>query len=422
MVGRLGWCLRRERLVARALGLALAGAAPVAACGEESLPATPAGAGGAEGGGDGGGAGEGGAHRAGTGGDAGDGGAAADAGRSGAGQAGADAGAGRGGRSSGGQAGMEEPGGAGAGQGATTGGGGTSAGKPSFPEHLSEAGLYADLANDVLADGVEAYHPRYELWSDGAEKRRWVKLPAATTIDTSDLDYWSFPVDTRLFKEFSRDGKRIETRLLHKQAGGWAMVAYLWNDELTEATAVPDGVLDVKGTDHDVPSSAKCAICHDKMPDRVLGFGALQLAHDEDGATLATLAERDLLSDPPSGALTPPGDATASSALGYLHANCGICHNPRSFVSEVSDLDLWLESAKLGSVEETSTYRSAVNQAQKIALPGADALIVAGDPRHSAVVLRMQRREDEDQMPPVGSELADSAGLAAVSAWIESLE
>lgn len=52
------------------------------------------------------------------------------------------------------------------------------------PAHLSATGLYADLGADALAPGVLPYRPEFELWSDGASKRRWIWLPPGTRIDT----------------------------------------------------------------------------------------------------------------------------------------------------------------------------------------------------------------------------------------------
>ena len=317
-----------------------------------------------------------------------------------------------------------EAGGAGSDAGGSAGSSAGSAGAvepPSYPEHLSDTGLYADLETETLAEGVREYHPAFELWSDGATKRRWVKLPAGAVIDTSDLDFWQYPLGTQLFKEFSLAGTRLETRMLHKQPGGWAMVAYLWNEDQTEALAVPSGERNAQGTTHDVPSSAACATCHGKMPDRVLGFSALQLSHDEGGVTLASLGQEGALSDPPEHDLTLPGDATARAALGYLHANCGLCHNEHSFVSAAVDVQFWLTAASLSSVEQTPTYLTTVDREPLLGLPGADALVAPGEPQASAVVLRMQLRGDEDQMPPLGTDEPDMAGIDAVSAWIEKL-
>src|SRR5262245_30688341 len=84
------------------------------------------------------------------------------------------------------------------------------------PEHLSETGLFADVARESLAPDIIAYAPRFQLWSDGADKRRWLWLPPGARIDTSDMDSWVFPVGTKFWKEFTRDGVRVETRLLEK--------------------------------------------------------------------------------------------------------------------------------------------------------------------------------------------------------------
>ena len=164
----------------------------------------------------------------------------------------------------------------------TEGGDGGNASR--YPPLLSQTGLYADVASETLGEGVRAFHPAHVLWTDGATKRRWVWLPDVP-IDTSDMSFWRYPEGTRLWKEFSVNGQRIETRLLHKRgagAGDWVMVAYLWLEDGSDAVAVPDGAKDASGTDHDVPSREDCQSCHGNMADRALGFSALQLSPDRD--------------------------------------------------------------------------------------------------------------------------------------------
>ena len=46
--------------------------------------------------------------------------------------------------------------------------------------------------------------------------------------------------------------------------------------------------------------------------------------------------------------------------------------------------------------------------------------LVPGDPAHSLILLRMQRR-DANAMPPLGSTVAEDAGVQLVSDWIASL-
>src|SRR5690349_1150852 len=84
---------------------------------------------------------------------------------------------------------------------------------PSGPRRLSSAGLYTNIAKKELAKDLVEFTPRYQLWSDGAEKRRWIRLPKGATIDKTDIGRWRFPVGTQFFKEFSLEGRRLETRL-----------------------------------------------------------------------------------------------------------------------------------------------------------------------------------------------------------------
>src|SRR3954451_12548637 len=85
-----------------------------------------------------------------------------------------------------------------------------------LPKTLSDTGLFADPQNERLGPGVVAYRPQFELWSDGASKRRWIFVPEGARIDSTDMDAWLFPPGTKLWKEFTRDGVRVETRLLYK--------------------------------------------------------------------------------------------------------------------------------------------------------------------------------------------------------------
>jgi hypothetical protein len=283
---------------------------------------------------------------------------------------------------------------------------------------LSETGLYSDVRAGTLAPGVMPYRPMFELWSDGASKRRWIALPPGTRIDTSDMDSWQFPVGTKLWKELARDGVRIETRLLQRIGAGqgdWTTMAYLWNDIDSDATAVPDGVEDARGTSHDVPAANECAGCHGGRPSRVLGFSAIQLAGS---LTLGELVDRDLLTAPPSANLQLRAQPEARAALGYLHANCSHCHNqqrparggPRCFDPE-NALDFLLRAGELGDVTQTAAYRSALGEAIK-----------PGDPGGSEVVKRMNGRSRfPPSMPPLASERIDEQGLAVVQAWIRGL-
>lgn len=289
-----------------------------------------------------------------------------------------------------------------------------------LPDRLSATGLYADLPAGTLADGVYPFTPRFELWSDGAGKRRWIYLPPGTAIDSSDPDGWVFPAGTKLWKEFVRDGIRVETRLLLKhgpEPQAWTPVAYLWDGD--DAWIAPDGAGDAGDTPHDVPSAAQCRGCHGGTRSGVLGFSAMQLpiTGEPGELDLESIASRGWLTAPPPADNTVPGDATAQAALGYLHANCGHCHNQdrpprdgaRCFDPE-RDFDFLLRTGELDRVESTATHRTAVG-----------GVIEPGNGDGSSIVVRMRSRDPWWGMPALGTEDVDTEGVTLVRRWIDSL-
>lgn len=292
-----------------------------------------------------------------------------------------------------------------------------------LPERLSEAGLYADIAAGRIAEDARAYAPAFELWSDGASKRRWIRLPAGTRIDTRDMDAWQFPQGTQLWKEFARDGVRVETRLFAKTGPApddWSAAAYVWQSDGKEARLQPDGVTDALGTGHDVPAAGQCLACHAGSAARILGFSAVQLAFDAPAGQLdlADLIDEGWLSQPPARHPVIPGRPEERAALGYLHANCGSCHNssrPPSAGARCYDpenrLDLSLRVAELDQVASTGPYRTAVN-----------FHVRPRRPDESPLIIRMSRRHPAGWgMPPLATEIVDEQAVERLSRWIATL-
>jgi len=298
------------------------------------------------------------------------------------------------------------------------------------PPHLRDTGLGAR--------GVMPFSPQYTLWSDGADKRRWLWLPPGRSIDASNPDAWQFPPGTRLWKEFAVDGKPVETRYIERRASGrWAYATYVWNADGSDATLAPARGASALGGRYSVPSRDDCQACHGSAAVPVLGVGALQLSPERDplaahgqlpragDVDLHTLVRRGLVRGlPPALLATPPRIAADTpverAALGYLHANCGHCHNgsdnrvplrltlAQSVAAPVASRDAALASL-LGA---PSRYRPP-------GLGGAPQVVSPGQPDSSVLTLRMQSRHPQVQMPPLGTQVPDTEGSALVHRWIQ---
>ena len=311
---------------------------------------------------------------------------------------------------------------------------------PALPMHLADTGLFAADGSGVVAKENRSFSPQYPLWTDGAAKRRWIHLPAGSTIDASNPRQWEFPVGTRLWKEFSFAGRPVETRFLWKASeGGWLAGSYVWNKEGTGAAlAESDGVTGAAqiaaGQQHNIPSRSDCAACHGESR-RPLGFNPLQLSDDRDPnaihgepltadmVTLKTLFDEGLLTGAdPALRQTPPriaaGDALARAVLGYMAGNCSACHNGDGQIS-----------AQLPSfaypdiLDGDAVVRQMIGQPSRWQAKGrteGTLLIDPASPEASAVLLRMASRRPSSQMPPLGTVLQDREAVEKMREWIGS--
>lgn len=314
-----------------------------------------------------------------------------------------------------------------------------------FPLHLRDTGLYIAGSMNRVRRTHLAFAPQYPLWSDGADKRRWIHLPPGTFIDASRPDAWEFPRGTRLWKEFGHAGRAIETRFIERRAdGAWHYATYVWNEDGSDALLAPaNGIaaLAVNGAPqgrYDVPSRTDCRACHEGAAAPVLGFSALQLSANRDPNAahadrsppseleLRRLVDRGLLRHLPPALLdTAPRIAAASpterAALGYLHGNCSHCHNHNGTPAPVK-LRL-AQGVADAPASHDRVLHSLINAPARFRFPGTpnDAVLVApGDPQASVLALRMRSRHAQHQMPPLGTRLTDDEGLALVERWIQT--
>jgi mono/diheme cytochrome c family protein len=312
------------------------------------------------------------------------------------------------------------------------------------PELLSQTGLYD--ASGAIAPGNLPFLPQYPLWSDGAAKARWIHLPQGKKIDVSDLDLWRFPEGTKLWKEFSFGGRKVETRMLWKSGGEWVFATYVWDADQSNARLAPaEGIADVvelaPGKHHSIPSLADCAACHRSSPATVLGFSALQLSDDRDplaphggplkadDLTLRSLLDAELLEPARAElAIHPPrvreSDPVARAAIGYLSGNCGGCHNGAGPLARLG-LNLLHDVAAEPAAPEPARV-TAVGVAGGFLVPGHSTeesrRVAPGAPDRSVLLYRMKSRRPSSQMPPLGTVVRDEEAVQLVSRWVERLK
>jgi hypothetical protein len=313
-----------------------------------------------------------------------------------------------------------------------------------LPQHLRDTGLYVAGSMSEVRPDVFAFSPQYPLWSDGAAKRRWIWLPPGTSIDGAAADAWDFPRGTKLWKEFSH-GRVIETRYIERgQDGAWRFGSYVWTPDGTDAQLAPAaGIREISAAGapssrYVIPAENDCRACHEGAPVPVLGFSALQLSPDRDplaphaetpqnALDLEVLVSRGLLSNLPPALLAAPPRISAATpaeraALGYLHGNCGNCHNDEG---PLAVLEMTLAQRVVAPpAAQDAVKRSIVNVSSQFRARGAPrdaARIEPGHPGSSVIALRMNSRDPLQQMPPLGTQAVDTEALSLLARWIETL-
>jgi hypothetical protein len=298
------------------------------------------------------------------------------------------------------------------------------------PRLLSQTGLYDLRTGAVRAENLE-YAPQFPLWTDGAAKRRWIRLPPGTFVDASRPDAWVFPVGTRLWKEFAF-GRRVETRTMVRTREGWTYATYVWNADGSDAVLAPErgirGVVDVGagGARHDIPGLADCRACHEGRAGAVLGFDGVQL-----GPEIAALERRGVIRGLPRSVTDEPpripGRTDRERAvLGYLYGNCAHCHHAGGTLDNVGlsfDIDLGALDATSQPVFATAVgreghFRIGAGVAIAGAGPGSARRIDPGSPATSAVYVRMTSRDPLVQMPPLGTHVVDARIAELIEGWI----
>lgn len=320
-----------------------------------------------------------------------------------------------------------------------------------YPEKLSDWGIFdGKLADLHPANGVVPYALNTPLYTDYAEKSRFVKIPKGTVVNYAAENVLDFPIGTWLVKSFyySADFRKpgvdkniIETRILVHESAGWKAMTYVWNEEQTDAT------LEIAGDDKQVkfidksgqqqalryviPNQNQCKGCHNNN-DQIMPIGPSvaqlngilsyatgqqnQLAYWQSHSMLKNIPnainyipKTPVWNDPSTGSL----DARARA---YLAINCAHCHR-REGPAQTSGLFL-PENEKEG-------IAFGVNKTPIAAGNGSGGRLVdiqPGDANASIIWYRMQTTNPGERMPELGRNLVHVEGVALIKEWINKMK
>jgi CHRD domain/Dockerin type I domain len=248
-----------------------------------------------------------------------------------------------------------------------------------MPATLSATAAFADLATLTPHPGMVPFTVNAALWSDGADKIRWIALPFDGTVGSpgspkiafSESGKWAFPDGTVWVKHFqikvnetSNEIRRLETRFVVRDSQGNLFGnSYKWRADGSDADLVTeDGVADLPLTitkaDNSTqtqtwkfPRPSECLQCHNNAnagdvngTGQALGVKTRHLNGDFSYASTGRTANQLLtwssmgmlsvtLPDQPdypafdkTVALGDTGATLENRLRSYVDANCSFCH------------------------------------------------------------------------------------------------
>ena len=322
-----------------------------------------------------------------------------------------------------------------------------------LPPTLAATGLFADWRNQVPREHLVPYDVNVPLWSDGAEKQRWVAVPRGEQIELTSGGKFHYPAGTVFVKHFAIAAderhpeklRPLETRVLvvdeRQEIYGLTYRFSADGQRTRPVTHAEQETIEITAADGSVrqqvwhyPGRFDCLMCHNDSAGYVLGFVPKQLISEvqspkskvqsqDSGDELSRLIG--------CGVIRPPADAEAFANVrplvpldcesaplqervrSYLDANCSMCHNPgRRFAAFDTRIERLIEEQ--GLVEGHAFHLSDHVPQSRI--------VKSGDLSQSMLYLRMTSREPHLRMPPLGSTVVDERAKQAVAEWIRELK
>jgi uncharacterized repeat protein (TIGR03806 family) len=313
-----------------------------------------------------------------------------------------------------------------------------------IPQLLSQTGAFTDTAKRIPAEGLIPYGLNVPFWSDGADKSRWMALPAGK-IGFAATGEWQFPAGTVFIKNFDlvtdaanpAAKRRLETRLLVRDAAGGVYGAvYKWRPDGSDADLLAGSqteAIPIKSKNGEVhqqtwyyPSRQDCLTCHTANAGGVLGVKTRQMngnftypsgVSDNQLRTLNQLGlfapafkEQDLHSFAALASTDDLSRPLEDRARSYLDANCSQCHRPGGTVANF-DARYDTPLAAQGLIAGAVLIDQGIDRPR---------IIAPHDIWRSISYMRVDT-VGEIKMPPLARETIDSKGVQLLGEWINSL-
>jgi uncharacterized repeat protein (TIGR03806 family) len=298
---------------------------------------------------------------------------------------------------------------------------------------LSDYGFFADLKARTPTTRVMPYQLNTPLFSDYAEKQRFLYVPAGKKAAYEPSAALDFPVGSALIKTFGyeQDGafKPLETRLLLHRAEGWVALPYVWNADGSDAvlkragTRIPVTFTDPSGKprtiSYSVPNQNQCKDCH-SLAGAITPIGP-KARNLNDGRQLAALVGAGLLDRAPADAprlarWDDPAAPIDARARAYLETNCAHCHNPQGAASNSGLFLGW-------DVPDAVTRGIAKRPVAAGRGSGdRDFDIDPGRPEDSIILYRMASTDPGIAMPELGRATTHDEAIALLTRWIQGMK
>ena len=316
-------------------------------------------------------------------------------------------------------------------------------------EKLSDYNFFSGNIHNLTPEaGVIPYRPTSELFTDYAEKKRFIWLPPGKKATyVNDGSILNLPEGAALIKNFyynkvqpNNSTVLIETRIMIRKSSGWIFAEYVWNEEQTEAYLQTNGSQKliswkdesniIRTVNYKIPSSdTDCKRCHGNINNNQVHPLAIKPQNLNSTFNYTTgnknqlrkLIEVGYLENNLPNSIESVVDYKDTSkpleirVRSYFDSNCAHCH------VDGGEADYF--ALRFAFNQTTVLENMGVSVQAQHQLAGYNGRIIyRGDYSQSILHYRINTETDNFYiMPPLGRSLKDEKATKLLEDWINTL-